>query len=78
MIREAAPDEEIKPAEFVYSYGFMSMEHNYLCAVCRMNPAVIECHIGTLQPCWICQKDHNYLLIKFDSKLKRLIKRWFL
>ena len=56
MIREARSDEIIKPAEFIYSFEGIGMNHNYLCAVCREKPAVIKCWTGVLMPCWSCQK----------------------
>jgi hypothetical protein len=64
----------IEKSEFVYSIGFMCMEHNYLCAICKENSAVQDTHLGILQPCWICQKYFTKLRKKnwFDKILERL------
>ncbi len=77
MIREALPNEEIGYAEFVYRHGFMSMDHNYLCAVCRERPAVIICDKGVLQPCWKCTKDLEYALIRAKTKFQKLLIKLF-
>lgn len=77
MIREAKPGEEIKPAEFIYRNNFMSMDHNYLCAVCREKPAVILCNHGVLQPCWDCMKNLKYVLVKTHSWFQRILLKIF-
>jgi len=60
-------------APFVYRNIGPAMQHNYLCALCRENKAVIETWRGWLQPCWECQKK-GYRLIKFNW-IDRLFKR---
>jgi hypothetical protein len=64
--------EEIATAPFVYKTIGPSMEHNYLCAVCRLEKAVINCNTGILNPCWKCQK--RYMVIK-KNWLDRLFRR---
>ncbi len=64
MIREAEPHEKIEKAVFVYAnVGPGIMIHNYLCAVCREESAVINCNSGILFPCWKCQGE-GYTLTK--------------
>lgn len=72
-IREATFEEKIRDAVFVYRRIGPAMEHNYLCAVCRESPAVIETWHGILQPCWECQK--TYRLVKINW-LDRFLKRF--
>ena len=69
MTREANDNEPIVKAAFVYRHIGPSMEHNYLCAVCREKTAVIELWHGILQPCWDCQKQ-GYKLLKLGKFLK--------
>jgi hypothetical protein len=73
-VREASEDELIEKAEFVYRCRFMGMEHNYLCAVCREDSAIINCNTGILQPCSVCQERRHYRVIRlnwFDRLLGR-------
>lgn len=74
MIQEAGPSEKIEKAVFIYRNVFMAMEHNYLCAVCREESAVIDCNTGVLQPCWSCQRN-GWGLKQSTSRFKRLFKR---
>jgi hypothetical protein len=76
MVTEVRHDDaEIEAAEFRYKIiGPGMMTHNYLCAVCRMNKAVIETHRGWLQPCWACQKMGYKLVLK--TWLDRLVDRF--
>lgn len=70
MIREANYDEPIYMAEFVYrDCGPGGMEHNYLCAVCRKESAVLECNTGILQPCWECQKKYKLVRLNWIDRL---------
>lgn len=70
MIRQAFDNEKIDKATFIYrSYGPGAVEHNYLCAVCRDKPAVLETHIGTLQPCWDCQSKYRLIKLTWVDRL---------
>lgn len=73
MIREAEPSEKIEKAVFIYRNVFMAMEHNYLCAVCREESAVINCNTGVLQPCWVCQ-GKGWELKQSNGWFKRLFR----
>ena len=65
MIQELdSPVEET--AIFKFHREFMAMTHNYLCAVCREDKAVIDTSTGILQPCWSCQK-HGYKVLKLNK-----------
>jgi ribosomal protein L37AE/L43A len=64
--------EDIKKAEFIYALEFALAKHNYLCAVCKRESAVMELCTGILQPCWECQKSYK---VKKLSWFDRLISR---
>jgi hypothetical protein len=68
-MRELDEDQPVGTAEFIFKRIGPLMEHNYLCAVCREEHAVIETWRGILQPCWGCQ-EKGYVLIKKK-------KRWW-
>ncbi len=68
-MKEVSEHEDIPKAEFVFSRTFMAMRHNYLCAVCKGNPAVIETWHGILQPCWECQDTYKLLKLNWFDKL---------
>ena len=75
MIREVdITKEKIETAEFRYAHVGPAMIHNYLCAVCREEKAVLETWHGILQPCWKCQRDRGWKLVKLNW-LDRLFKR---
>lgn len=62
-IREVPFGTKIEKAEFVFSREFMITEHNYLCAVCREESAVLDNSLGLLQPCWGCM-EKGYFVFK--------------
>lgn len=65
--KEAGQKETINKTDFIYRVIGPVIEHNYLCAVCREESAVIDASCGILQPCWSCQR--NYKLKKlYPSK----------
>lgn len=64
-VRKARPKEKLVAAQYVYRTIGMIQEHNYLCAVCREQKAVIEVWHGILQPCWDCQKK-GYKIFKMN------------
>lgn len=70
---EVSESTPIQKATFVYKNIGPSMEHNYLCAVCRENSAIIELWNGILQPCRTCQK-LGYRLLKLNW-IDRLFRR---
>lgn len=72
-VREADESETILPATYVYRCTFMGQEHNYLCAVCREKPAVVETWHGVLQPCWVCQKN-GWELYRRQSFVELILK----
>lgn len=63
---------EVGVAEFKYSIAGPIANHNYLCAVCRENKAVLDLNTGILQPCWKCQRCH--WVIKKTNWLDRVIR----
>ena len=70
---EVSAGTEIKKADFIYKKIFTSMEHNYLCALCKEESAVQECHTGILQPCWKCMK-RGYRIVKLNWFTKLFFK----
>lgn len=60
-------------AKFEYLDLGICVEHNYLCAVCKENSAVLNMDGYILQPCWDCQKK-DYKLLKLNWLGKFLIK----
>ena len=56
-------------AKFEYQDLGSAMNHNYLCAVCRNEKAVIDMNIGILQPCWKCQNKYKLIKLNFIDKL---------
>lgn len=75
MIEEVMHSERIEPAPFRYRSTVMAMEHNYLCAVCRHEKAVIETWHGILQPCWSCQEEYKVVKLNWLIKLVlRIVK----
>ena len=69
LVREAFPDEAIELATFVYKWVGPVAKHNYLCAYCRSNSAVLICNTGVLQPCWECQKTHRLVKLNWLDRL---------
>ncbi|HEX2549451.1 MAG TPA: hypothetical protein VHM20_06460 [Gammaproteobacteria bacterium] len=69
MIREAGLDEDIYKATFVYRFIGPMAEHNYLCACCRKKSAVLEMHIGILQPCWECQRKYKLIRLTWIDRI---------
>lgn len=72
-MREVEFGSPIEKAEFVYSCGFMSMQHNYLCACCKESSAVQETSTGILQPCWTCQKTWKIKRLTWWDKFKEAL-----
>lgn len=68
-VREVPFGTKIEKAEFVFSREFMITDHNYLCAVCREESAVLDNSCGILQPCWECQKK-GYVVVKINWLVK--------
>lgn len=56
-------------AKFRYMNIGPVMVHNYLCACCRRQKAVIETWHGILQPCWDCQKQWKLVRLNWFDKL---------
>ena len=52
-------------APFLYRIDGPIAFHNYLCAVCRDEKAVIDLSEGVLQPCWVCQKS-GYRVVRLN------------
>ena len=71
-MKEVPFGTKIEKAEFIFSREFMIMEHNYLCAICKDKPAIMETWHGVLQPCRDCQKTWKVLKLNW---LDRLLKR---
>lgn len=67
------PLEKISMAVFKYRTTGPAMEHNYLCAICRHYPAVIETWRGWLQPCWECQKQYKMIRLNWFDRF--ILKR---
>ena len=65
--------QEPKTAQFQFQDLGPAMNHNYLCAVCRENHAVLDMSTGILQPCWSCQKK-DYKLVKLGWFTKLFFK----
>lgn len=65
LVQEVPWGTKIEKAPYIFAREFMMQEHNYLCAVCREESAVIDCDAGILQPCWTCQKN-GYVLVKLN------------
>lgn len=78
VIKEVFDGSQKNKATFLYaSVGPGLVEHNYLCAVCREKPAVLNCSTGILQPCWSCQDDYSLIVkkskfVKIFNKIKGL------
>jgi len=68
---EVFDDRVIEPAPYIFRRSFMAQEHNYLCAVCRLKSAVINCDSGVLNPCWECQGSFRMVKLNWFTK-------WFL
>lgn len=68
-MRELPEGTLIEKAEFVFSRHFMGMDHNYLCAVCKTNSGIQDCHSGILQPCWKCQKKYRVMKVNWLTRL---------
>lgn len=60
---------KIKKVNFVYKTIGPTMEHNYLCAVCKDKSAVQNLSTGVLQPCIRCQKKYRIVSITWIEKL---------
>ena len=71
-MKELDPDIQVEKTEFIFSRHFMGMSHNYVCAVCKDESAVQDCDTGLLQPCWKCQTEKGYVLIKINRFVKFL------
>jgi hypothetical protein len=72
---EALTQEVFKdPGTAIFKYQSLgpAMNHNYLCAICRQEKAVLELWRGVLQPCWGCQK--NYKVMKLNWVLRLYLK----
>lgn len=70
--------QKIEKSEFIYKTEFMVMEHNYLCACCKIDSAVQDMNTGLLQPCWQCQELYLLQPVSWFTKwkLKRMkVKR---
>lgn len=52
----------MEKAEFKYVMHGPVAQHNYLCAVCRDEPAALDLSVGILQPCWSCQRNGHRLI----------------
>lgn len=65
----------IKKAKFEYlPIGPGCIVHNYLCAVCLKESAVMEMEEGILQPCWDCQLKH-FRVVKLNWFMRLLVWR---
>lgn len=73
-MKELEPNISIEKTQFTFSRHFGGMSHNYVCAVCKENSAVQDCSVGILQPCWNCQFEKGYFLVKFNWFSKLLFK----
>lgn len=74
-IREADDNEKIAMAQFVYRNHGPTMSHNYLCAVCRTEKAVLQTNTGILQPCWECKTDYKLIKLSWFQKFIRGLRR---
>lgn len=72
LCREVSIGTKIQPATFIYMHTGIGIHHNYLCAVCREKPAVLNCGSGVLTPCWECRKS-GYATIKITGWKRRII-----
>lgn len=81
MSNDTDPNQEYRPemvnappdkVPFRYVSGFMNMQHNYLCAVCKAKSAVQDCNSGILQPCWGCQA--LFTKIRKKNWIERMFK----
>lgn len=68
MMREVAIDQDIPIAVFVYKNIGPAVVHNYLCAVCRENKAVLYLY-DVLQPCWACHKKYRLIRLTWFDRL---------
>lgn len=44
------------------------------CAVCHLEPAVMDCQTGVFSPCWKCQ-EKGWHILKLPKFVKRFIER---
>lgn len=71
LVQEVFDGRKIELAPYVFRRLGPVQEHNYLCAVCRRESAVIETWWGVLQPCRGCQRD-GYKAVAMRAILQTL------
>ena len=66
-------EKALETAEFCYKIVGPFAYHNYLCAVCREEKAVLNLSTGILGPCWVCHSK-GYKIVKLPKWLSWVIK----